>query len=175
MKLTLFSAGLCLIFCVAACERKPAPPPPVAMPEPEKPKIDTSTTKAPTPDPTEMVKDLPDALQGFKEVAALLDEFYGKWRKTGSDGGMDGRGDRKATGEIIVITKKNEIETWVEGKLVSTVKFRAARGRSIFANDSWHISRGPVDTEVVVVRETDKLTISENHPDGYGWSYERVR
>ncbi|MFA6954820.1 MAG: hypothetical protein WC538_02990 [Thermoanaerobaculia bacterium] len=76
---------------------------------------------------------------------------------------------------MIVIAKANRIETWKNGKLVSTVPFRIARGPSIFGNDSWLISRAGIDLDVISLSGANALTISENHVECQSWSYERAR
>ncbi len=122
------------------------------------------------------VRDFHDPMEGLKQVASLPEEFYGKWRSTGSGGGMNGMGDGKPVDEMIVITKANQIETYKAGTLVSTVPFRIGRGHSIFSGgDDWLIFRGGSDTEVISLHGADGLGLSENHPDGFAWSYERVR
>lgn len=174
--LSLPAFGLALVL-LAACERKPAPPPPAGVPAPGP--DEGSGTPAPKvtppPDDVKVPDDRIDPLKGLKEVASLPDEFYGEWRLKGSSGGMGGDGEGKPVhDEKLVITKENKIENWKDGKLESTVAFRIGRGKSIFGNDNWHIARGRA-TEVVEVHEGKELTISENHPDGFNWHYERVK
>jgi len=112
---------------------------------------------------------------GREELASLPNEFYGRWRLTGSGGGFDGHADpAPKDDEMIVITRANTIETWKAGKVVSTAPFRIARGRSIFGNDSWLIYRGGIDLHVIRLSGTNALTISENHVECMSWSYERV-
>ncbi len=171
---SVVAMGLALLV-LTACDRKPAspapPPPAPATPAPE----GSGPCDVPTPGETRIPHDEIDPLTGLKEVASLPDEFYGKWRLKGSSGGMGGDGDGKPVpDETIVITKENKIETWKSGKLESTVAFRIGRGKSIFGNDNWHLARGGFP-DVVSVREGKELTISENHPDGFNWHYEKVK
>lgn len=115
-------------------------------------------------------------MSGRKELPALPDEYYGRWRLTGSGGGFDGHQDpAPRDGEMIVITKANQIESWKGGRLVSTVPFRITRGPSIFGNDNWLIDRGGMGLHVIRLHSADALGISENHVECQSWSYERVR
>lgn len=171
--LPLPAFGLALVF-LAACDRKPAPPappPPAATLAPE----GSGPCDVPAPGETKVPDDKIDPLAGLKEAASLPDEFYGKWKLKGSSGGMGGGGEGKPVpDETLVITKENKVETWKNGKLESTVAFRIGRGKSIFGNDNWHIARGGFP-DVISVREGKELTISENHPDGFNWHYEKVQ
>ncbi len=176
---SLIACGLAL-FALTACDRKPAPPappPPAGTPAP-KPGEGSGTPapkETPPPDDLKVPHDEIDPLTGLKEVASLPDEFYGKWKLKGSSGGMGGGGEGKPVpDETLVITKENKVETWKNGKLESTVAFRIGRGKSIFGNDNWHIARGGFP-DVISVREGKELTISENHPDGFNWHYEKVQ
>lgn len=177
--LSLTAIGLALVL-LTACDRKPAPPAPppnsgTPLPKPDEGSGSSTPKETPRPDDLKVPHDEIDPLTGLKEVASLPDEFYGKWKRTGSSGGMGGDGDGKPVpDEALVITKENKIENWKNGKLESTVAFRIGRGKSIFGNDNWQISRGR-GPEVVVVREGKELTFSENHPDGFNWHYEKVK
>ena len=114
-------------------------------------------------------------MEGRKELASLPPKFYGKWRLTGSGGGFDGKADPEPSdGEMIEVTKANQIRTYKNGNVVSTVPFRIARGPSIFGNDNWLIYRGGIRLEVIVLHGIDVLSISENHVEGHSWSYQRV-
>lgn len=175
----LIACGLAL-FALTACDRQPAPPaplPPAGTPAPKPDEGSGSSTpkETPRPDDLKVPHDEIDPLTGLKEVASLPEEFYGKWKRTGTSGGMGGSGDGKPVpDETLVFTKENKLETWKAGKLESTVALRIGRGRSIFGGDNWHIVRGH-GTEVVSVHEGTKLTISENHPDGFNEHYEKAQ
>lgn len=177
MSITRGLAFACVLLLLAACDRKPVPPatPPAPVGTPVPPATPSEGSDSKPSPPTDTGKEpQPNPMAGLKEFASLPDEFYGKWHRKGSSGGMDGQGEKEPPDETIVITKANKIETWTAGKLVSTVAFRVGRGKSIFGNDNWQINRSMFN-EVIVVGGTGELSIMENHPDGFSWSYERVK
>jgi hypothetical protein len=157
----------------AAAETTSSPSEPSPAPPDQRPRSEDETE--PPASSEKASEGIGDPLSGRKEIASLPAEFYGSWRLTGSGGGFDGHSDpAPKDGEMIVITKANRIETWKSGRLESTVPFRIARGASIFGSDSWLISRGGIDLDVISLSSANALTISENHVECMSWSYERV-
>jgi hypothetical protein len=116
----------------------------------------------------------PDA---FKAASRLPPEFYGNWELLESSGGMDGQGERSHSIDRITITVKNTIETYKMDRLVSSVPFTPGKGKSIFTGgDDWVISRDNGSSiQVVRLWTNGTLSISDNHPDGYSYSYSRSK
>jgi hypothetical protein len=103
-------------------------------------------------------------------------EFYGQWKFAGSSGGFAGDGDTGYAIEKIIITQANVIESYKEGKLVSSVSFTVGKGKSIYSGkEAWLITMGAGGiSQVVEIYEDGSLGIADNVYDGFSYGYKRV-
>lgn len=113
---------------------------------------------------------------GSGEVLRLPDSFYGTWELTGTSGGMDGRGYEVPEGIRLVLGRDHAAERRAPGKPVARADLVVSRGKTIFSVEpGWFVAApGVVEGVVEVSPDGARLTVSDNHPDGFNRHYRRV-
>lgn len=107
---------------------------------------------------------------------ALPEAFLGRWRATGTSGGLDGEGMGAAPSRGHVVIHRDRLETFdASGALESSVALVASRGATILsAEEQWLVRCGDGEPEVIRLSEDGRtLTLCENAYDGLVRHFER--
>jgi hypothetical protein len=114
--------------------------------------------------------------EGLRAETRLPDEFYGKWRLSGSSGGIGGGGDAVPDDLTIEIRREGVMNVYRSGSLESSVRLNVSRGRSIYSGkEAWLIEQGQgAMPQVVQINAGGTLSIADNAYDGFSYFYKRV-